>query len=72
MAAYATTKELGNIIREERKRKGYTQSKLARYSDVGINFISNLENGKESSELGKTLRVVQTLGMDLHAEPRDE
>ena len=46
-------------------------SKLARFSGVGINFVSNLENGKETSELGKTLRVLQTLGMDLSADSRD-
>ncbi|MDU1908982.1 MAG: helix-turn-helix domain-containing protein, partial [Eggerthella sp.] len=50
MATYATAQELGRIVREERKRKGYTQSKLARFSGVGINFVSNLENGKETSE----------------------
>ena len=71
MATYATAQELGRIVREERKRKGYTQSKLARFSGVGINFVANLENGKETSELGKTLRVLQTLGMDLSADSRD-
>ena len=71
MTTYATAQELGRIVREERKRKGYTQSKLARFSGVGINVVSNLENGKETSELGKTLRVLQTLGMDLSADSRD-
>ena len=71
MTTYATAQELGRIVREERKRKGYTQSKLARFSGVGITFVSNLENGKETSELGKTLRVLQTLGMDLSADSRD-
>lgn len=59
MAAYATTEELSRIIREERKRKGYTQSKLARFSGVGINIVSNLKNGKEASELSMTLRVLK-------------
>ena len=71
MTTYATAQELGRIVREERKRKGYTHSTLARFSGVGINFVSNLENGKETSELGKTLRVLQTLGMDLSADSRD-
>ena len=71
MASFASAEEPGRIIRDERKRKGYTQSKLARFSGVGINFVSNLENGKETSELGKTLRVLQTLGMDVRADPRD-
>lgn len=72
MISYSTSEELGRIIRDERKRKGYTQTKLAHYSGVGINFISNLENGKESSELGKTLRVIQTLGMDAFIQVRGE
>ncbi|RDB63832.1 transcriptional regulator [Gordonibacter sp. 28C] len=71
MTAFATAEELGAIVRTERRRQGYTQTKLARYSGVGINFVSNLENGKETSELGKTLRVVQTLGLDLSACARD-
>ena len=57
MTTYATAQELGRIVREERKRKGYTQSKLARFSGVGINFVSNLENGKPRA--GKTLRVLK-------------
>ncbi|WP_218971911.1 helix-turn-helix domain-containing protein [Raoultibacter phocaeensis] len=52
MIPYATPEELGRIIHDERKQKGYTQTKLARYSGAGITFISNLENSKEISELG--------------------
>lgn len=72
MMNFSTPEELGAIVRDERKRKGYTQTKLARYAGVGINFVSNLENGKATSELGKTLRVAQTLGLDLHAERRGD
>ena len=72
MMNFSTPEELGIIVRDERKRKGYTQTKLARYAGVGINFVSNLENGKETSELGKALRVAQTLGLDLHAERRGD
>ena len=72
MTTFATAADLGHIVRNERKRKGCTQTKLARYSGVGINFISNLERGKETSELGKTLRVIQTLGLDLSAQTRGE
>ncbi|MEG1827552.1 MAG: helix-turn-helix domain-containing protein [Gordonibacter sp.] len=72
MTSFASTEELGGLLREERKRKGYTQLKLAHYSGVGVNFISNLERGKETSELGKALRVAQTLGIDLSADSRAE
>ena len=61
---------LGKIVRNERKRQELTQTKLAHYAGVGINFISQLERGKETMELGKVIRVLQTLGIDLFAIQR--
>ena len=72
MAMIANVDELGKFIRDERKKQNLTQTKLARYACVGLNFISQLENGKETAEVGKTLRVLQALGTDLEATPRGE
>ena len=72
MIRFSTAKELGTLIRTERKRRGYTQELLADFSGVGITFLSQLENGKPTAELEKALRVVQTLGIDLYAESRIE
>ena len=66
-----STKELGELIMHERKAQGLTQTQLAGLSGVGITFLSNLENGKQTAELGKTLNVLATLGLDLLAERRD-
>ena len=55
--------ELGVLIREERLRQKLTQTDLAGISGVGITFISQLENGKESAEVGKALRVLTMLGI---------
>ena len=63
-----STKELGELIMHERKAQGLTQTQLAGLSGVGITFLSNLENGKQTAELGKTLNVLATLGLDLLAE----
>jgi len=30
-----------------------------------VRFISDLENGKPTAELGKVLRVIQSLGLEL-------
>lgn len=60
----------GAVLREERRRQGYTQQEVADYSGVGITFVSQLERGKPTAELGKALRVMQTLGIDFFAEPR--
>lgn len=60
----------GAVLREERRRQGYTQQEVADYSGVGITFVSQLERGKPTAELGKALRAMQTLGIDFFAEPR--
>ncbi|MGN0071964.1 MAG: helix-turn-helix domain-containing protein [Atopobiaceae bacterium] len=71
MVPIGNAHDFGAAIRTERKRRGYTQTELAEYSGVGITFISQLERGKETAELGRALRVMATLGMDLEARPRD-
>ena len=63
---------LGRIISSERKRQGYTQAQLAEACGVGITYLCNLENGKETAELGKALRIIQMLGIDLVAQKRGE
>lgn len=66
----STTAEIGALIRDERIRQRLTQTDLAGLAGVGITFISQLENGKESAELGKVLGVLAMLGIDLIAERR--
>ena len=41
-----------------------TQADLALVSETGIRFISDLENGKETCEIGKALKVLENLGID--------
>lgn len=65
-----TMAELGSLIREERRHQKLTQTDLAGISGVGITFISQLENGKETVEMGRVIRVLTMLGIDLYAERR--
>ena len=60
-----TTEELGRIIKKERKAMGLTQAELALTSGTGMRFISDLENGKPTCQIGKTLTVLRTLGLRL-------
>ena len=60
-----TADELGKLVQKRRKELGLNQSELALGSGTGRRFISDLENGKESCELGKTLRVLHGLGIEL-------
>ncbi|MBO4827933.1 MAG: helix-turn-helix transcriptional regulator [Fibrobacter sp.] len=43
-----------------------TQADCAAFCGVGIRFLSDLENGKESLHLGKVLQVMKMLGLKLH------
>ena len=65
-----TMAELGSLIRAERLRQKRTQTALAGISGVGITFISQLENGKETAEMGRVIRVLTMLSIDLYAERR--
>lgn len=62
--------DLGAVIRAERRRQGITQAQLADVCGVGVTFLSQLENGKRTAEVGKVLDVLTMLGIDLFAERR--
>ena len=62
--------ELGRIIRFKRKEIGVRQEIAAGMSEVGTKFLSQLENGKETAELGKTLQVLRKMGLEVYIFPR--
>ena len=63
--AIRTCEAMGKRIRELRRAQGVTQAQLAGLSNTGVRFISDLENGKETCQLGKILHVLATLGVDV-------
>ena len=58
-----TTKELGETVKKTRKAQGLTQPQLAMACGTGVRFIVDLEAGKETCQLAKTLNAIQTLGL---------
>lgn len=64
------TSDLGVLVRARRKELGYSQSRLADLCGTGTRFISDLENGKDTIELGKALTVASALGIDIQARAR--
>ena len=57
---------LGETIKIVRKKQKLTQAQLAASCGVGVRFIQELEGGKESCHLGKTLTVLQALGLTVY------
>ena len=65
-------KSFGQALRQRRKDLGYTQAFLAEFSGFSVSFISDLENGKSTAELGKAIYLANLLGMDCSLTPRGE
>lgn len=72
MKTVRSAAELGAEIRKRRKELGYTQAFLAEYAGISASFLSDLENGKETVQINKLMRVVSLLGMDLMIAARGE
>ena len=64
-----TAKHIGEIIKRTRKNMRVTQKDLALTSGTGLRFIVELEQGKPTSQLEKTLTVLNTLGIKLELTP---
>ena len=62
----------GAAIRKRRKELGYTQQFVSEFSGISVSFISNLENGKSTAELGKAIYLANLLGLDCNLVPRGD
>lgn len=63
---------LGELLRAKRKEQHLTQGQVAEFCGVSTKFISEVERGKETAEIGKVLSLLNTIGIDLYADSRDE
>lgn len=61
----SSLKEIGNAIRAKRKTDGLTQADAAALCGVGTRFLGELERGKETAQIGKVLRILQVMGLEL-------
>jgi y4mF family transcriptional regulator len=64
-----TPAEIGDIVRSTRKAAGLRQDELAGAAGVGLRFIVDLEAGKPTAQLGKTLQVLAALGCSFDLTP---
>jgi len=57
--------DIGTTIRAARKAQGLRQDELAAAANVGVRFLIELEAGKETAQIGKTMAVLAALGIDV-------
>lgn len=55
--------DIGQVIRITRISQDLDQLTAAQLSSAGQSFLSHLENGKETAQIGKVLQVLKSLGI---------
>ncbi len=72
MRPIQTSKEFGAAVRQARKERGLSQVELAALAGVGRSWLSELENGKRTVELGRALLVVSALDLEVIFVPHPD
>lgn len=55
---------IGKFIKIERKKVGLTQEEFAMRSGLGLRFVRDLEQGKETVRLDKVNQALAMFGME--------
>lgn len=65
-----TVGTLGELVRDQRKQRGWSQSQLAEKVGVSRLWVGQFEKGKETVELGLVLKILRALDLNLEASLR--
>ena len=65
-----SSSDFGQALKKRRKELGDTQRYISEFTGFSISFISDLENGKKSAELGKAIYLANMLGLDISVNAR--
>lgn len=60
---------LAKFVKEKRKSVNLTQPELAEKAGVGLRFLRELEQGKESLRMDKVNQVLALFGFEVGAVP---
>lgn len=63
---------IGNYIKEERKKDGLTQEEFAMRAGLGLRFVRELEQGKETVRLDKVNQALAMFGKEAVPGEREE
>lgn len=64
-----TAKDIGLVIREQRRKLNLDQEELARRVKVSRQWVVEVEKGKLRAEIGLVLRTLNALGLALSVTP---
>lgn len=70
MGAISSARQVGGVVRAERKRYGWTQAVLAERSGVSRAWLVRFETGYPAASLEQVFRVLAALDLDLNLTAR--
>lgn len=65
-----TAEALGRLVRAHRKSRRLTLETVSGLGNLSTRFLSEFERGKETAEIGKILKALRTLGLEVIIQPR--
>lgn len=65
-------RSLACYVKQMRKQYGLTQTDLAEKAGVGLRFVRELEQGKQTLRLDKVNQVLNLFGSEVGAVPMDK
>ncbi len=68
--AIRSAEDLGKLVRAHRKQRKLTLETISGLGNLSTRFLSEFERGKETAELGKVLKALRTLGLEVVVQPR--
>ena len=68
--AVRTTEDLGRLARAHRQHRHLTLETISGLGNLSTRFLSEFERGKETAEVGKVLKALYTLGLEVVIQPR--
>ena len=60
-----TVEQIAEVVKTARVSLGVSQRQLALVGGTGLRFVVELEKGKPTCQLGKTLAILNALGVEV-------
>lgn len=57
--------KIGNLIREARKRKGFSQESFAAESGLGRTYMGRVERGEQNISIQNLIKIALTLKVEI-------
>ena len=65
-----TPKDLGELAEKTRTELGLRQSDIHSHSKLTTRFIGEVEHGKETAQIGKVMKMLESIGLELVIRPQ--